>query len=182
MVGRSYVPDGIWRPVGVYIFNQYGPLEVMSHCDRPTIADPDKEGRSTGGLLLWPTEYDGKLVNPMQLQAFPFDHDSLDIFIHQAEHASANEYVFRGFDDDDDEQASVRFFFSIFETLSDWQLRGFSKQAWESVGGIPTPFSKLIVTLHLTRNYSYYAWKIVLPLLICTLFCFVSFSFVPSEI
>jgi len=182
MVGQSYVPDGIWRPEGVYIANQYGSLEVMTHVDRPTIADADAQGRSTGGLLLWPTEYDGTLVNPMTLHAFPFDHDSLDIYIHQAEHASSEEYVFRGFDSDDDEQTSVRFFFSIFETLSEWQLRGFSKMAWESVGGIPTPFSKIKVTLHMTRNYSYYAWKIVLPLLICTLFCFASFAFVPSEI
>lgn len=217
MVGQSYVPDGIWRPEGVYIANQYGTLDCMTHVDRPTIADADAQGCSTGGLLLWPTEYDGTLVNPMTLHEFPFDHDSLDIYIHQAEHASSEEYVFRGFDSDDDEQScvpspaepeplrdaqplctlhhgphivsgslcagrSVRFFFSIFETLSEWQLRGFSKMAWESVGGIPTPFSKIKVTLHMTRNYSYYAWKIVLPLLICTLFCFASFAFVPSEI
>ena len=59
----------------------------------------------------------------MSLREFPFDFDSLDIFIHQCESASASEYVLRGFDDDDDEQTSVRFFFDVFSLLSEWQAR-----------------------------------------------------------
>lgn len=63
---------------------------------------------------------------------------------------------------------SVRFFCSIFENLTEWRLRGFHKKCFESVGGIPKPFSKMVLTLHMSRRWKYYLFKVVFPLLTCT--------------
>ena len=126
MKGKAYVPDGMWRPSGVYIGNQYGTMECVEHVDRPSIADM-KDGVSASGLLCWPTEYEGQLTNPMSLHAFPFDFDEVQLYVHQAEDSSADEYVFRAYEADNDEAASVRFFFGVNEALAEWEVRGHSK-------------------------------------------------------
>ena len=179
-IGASYVPEGTWRPTECYIANQRDQMELMAHVDRPTIADL-KDGVSQNGLLLWPTEYVGTLTNPMSLRAFPFDNDTIEIVLHQSEAASSSEYVFREYEEPLDDAASVRIFFSVFENLTEWQLRGFNKSAYESVGGIPTPFSKLVLSLHLKRRWGFYFSKVVFPLITCTLFCFFSFFFAIDE-
>ncbi len=181
--GRSYVPDGMWRPDGVLLINRCGEMEVLAHEEKPVIADVDPAtGLSRNGLLLWPAEYAGTISNPMSLKDFPYDFDSVVIKMQQSEDGSSADYVFRPYEDAADEATAVRFFFDIEEQLTEWQLRGHSRICWESVGGIPKPFAQMQLALHFSRKWSYYAWKVVLPLVICTVFCFSSFFFMPQEL
>jgi len=180
MKGESYVPEGIWRPTDCYIANQRDVMELVTHVEKPEIADL-KDGVSANGMLLWPTEYVGTLSNPMSLRAFPFDSDHIEIILHQSESSQSEDYIFRPYVDPKDEAMSVRFFCSIFENLTEWRLRGFHKKCFESVGGIPKPFSKMVLTLHMSRRWKYYLFKVVFPLLTCTVFCFFSFFFAIDE-
>ena len=126
--GKSYVPDGMWRPAGVLVINRTEEMEGCAAESKPVIADADPEngGRSKNGLLLWPAEYSGTIINPMKLRGFPFDFDSVCIKLQQPEEASAEDFVFRTYDDPVDEYNAVRFFFDIGDQLSEWQLRGHS--------------------------------------------------------
>ena len=63
-----------------------------------------------------------------------------------------------------EECKSVRFFFSVWDNITEWDIRGFNKYCFESVGGVPTPFSKMILTIHMCRNWHFYALKVVWPL------------------
>ena len=49
-------------------------------------------------LHLWLQEFCGLLKNPMSLRAFPFDTDFIEVFIHQAEASTRDDYIFRPFD------------------------------------------------------------------------------------
>ena len=66
-----------------------------------------------------------------------FDGDHLDFHVHQAEGASADDYVFRRFADSDEERGSVKFFFDVRRDLAEFTMLGFSKNCYEAVGGIP---------------------------------------------
>lgn len=94
MKGESYVPEGIWRPTDCYIANQRDVMELVTHVEKPEIADL-KDGVSANGMLLWPTEYVGTLSNPMSLRAFPFDSDHIEIILHQSESSQSEDYIFR---------------------------------------------------------------------------------------
>ena len=43
-------------------------------------------------------EFCGLMKNPMSLRAFPFDTDFIEIFIHQSEASTRDDYIFRPFD------------------------------------------------------------------------------------
>ena len=183
LVGASSVPDGTWRPEGVYAINTNGGLTVEHVPERPTLVDLDENGKSKAGLLLWPSHYSGDLRNPMNLRQFPFDHDYFEISLMNGEHTSAEEYVFRAFPEDEQERASVRFFFDVGADVPEWDMRGFSKLCYEAVGGIPNwPFTHCNITLHMTRRWQFYAWKVILPLLICTVFDFCVFALPPDDL
>jgi hypothetical protein len=111
LVGASYVPENVWRPAECYIFNQVEDMSVVVHADQPILVDAAK------GLLLWPIEFCGAMINPMDLRAFPFDRDSIEIHIHQAESSSRDEFILRPHDDPDEEGQSVRFFFDVFRQV-----------------------------------------------------------------
>ena len=113
VVGLAFVPDGIWRPAHCYVLNQHGEMTRILHTDRPVLID------SAEGLLLWPIELVGTLQNPMDLHAFPFDHDIIELHIHQNEQSSREEYLLRPYESASDEQASVRFFFGIHADLTE---------------------------------------------------------------
>jgi len=182
--GKSYVPDGMWRPDGVLIINRTEDMDGVAHESKPVIADPDpdNDGKSKNGLLLWPVEYAGTITNPMALRGFPFDFDSVIIKLQQPEEASAHEFIFRPYEDPVDEYNAVRFFFDVGGQLSEWQLLGHSVAVWESIGGIPKPFAQMQLSLHFARKWQYYFWKVVVPLETCTLLCFSTFAFMPNEL
>jgi len=180
--GATFVPQCTWRPTDLYVANQVGDMVCHYTQEKPTLLDIGADGRSKDGLLLWPSLYKGTLRNPMDLRNFPFDHDWIEVFLHQSESASAREYVFRPFADHTaldafaEERSSVKFFFDVKQELAEWHMLGFSKNYFESVGGIPTAFSKCVLTMHMARRPQFYAWKVVLPLFICTVFCFSAFA------
>ena len=150
MIGLDYIPDGLWRPADCYIGNQHGNMERIRHENRPVLIDKKT------GLLLWPVEFVGLLSNPMALHKFPFDTDAIDILIHQNEASlGRDEYIFRPWPPAE-EQQSVRFFFGVHDDLTEFDVVGFSKECYESVGGIPTEFSKCSITLHVVRRWPYY--------------------------
>ena len=49
-------------------------------------------------LYPWPQEFCGLLKNPMSLRAFPFDTDFIEVFVHQSEASTRDDYIFRPFD------------------------------------------------------------------------------------
>jgi hypothetical protein len=163
----SSVPDGVWRPENVFVVNSFGPMRRSKPgVDTLSLID------SSSGLLLLSTEYFGKLYNPMALQTFPFDSDSIELHLHQAEDSSRDEYVFRPFADSASEASSVKLFFDPWRTLGEWHVRGFSRSFKETRGSDRGEYSQFCIHLHMTRHWQYYAWKIMLPLLAITLFSF----------
>jgi hypothetical protein len=74
----------------------------------------------------------------------------------------------------------VRFFFGVFEDLTEFDMVGFSKYCFERMGGNKREYAHCHINLHVVRRWQYYAWKIAMPVLICTVFSFASF-FYPIE-
>lgn len=183
LAGATSVPDGTWFPKGVYIPNSAGELCIDAY-EKPVLMD------SSTGRLLWAQEIQGQLVNRMDLKSFPFDHDAIEVFVHQAEHSSREEYVLRPFgggwngyrtrSDEETlslESTSVNFFFDVFKDLDEWLMHGFTTGAFETVGGNGIEYSWYKVHLHVTRRWGFYVWKIILPLFITTIFCLSAFLF-----
>ena len=183
LIGATSVPDGTWFPKGIYIPNSAGDLCIDAY-EKPVMMD------SATGKLLWAQEIQGQLVNRMDLSSFPFDHDAIEVFVHQAEDSNRDEYVLRpagggwnGYRTRSDEETiamestSVNFFFDVFEELDEWLMHGYTTEAWETIGGNGMEYSWYKVHLHVTRRWGFYVWKIVLPLFICTIFCMSSFLF-----
>mmetsp|Transcript_42702 Transcript_42702/g.109304 ORF Transcript_42702/g.109304 Transcript_42702/m.109304 type:complete len:492 (-) Transcript_42702:1095-2570(-) len=188
LVGATSVPDGTWFPNGVYIINSAGDLTIDAY-DKPVLVD------SATGKVLWAQEIQGTLVNRMDLRAFPFDVDDIEVWVHQSEHSNREEYVLRplgggwnGYRSRSDEETaklestSVQFFFDVFKELDEWLVHGFSTEAFENVGGNGMEYSWYKVHVHVTRRWAFYVWKIILPLFICTIFCMSSFLFEVSEL
>ena len=173
VVGLNYVPDGIWRPADCYIINQHGEMDRIRHSDNPILIDGDT------GLLLWPVEMVGEVQNPMALHKFPFDSDDMVLHVHQNEASSRDDYIFRPYPESE-EQASVRFFFGVFDDLTEFDVVGFSKECYEDMGGNQIEYSNLKLSLHVVRRWQYYFWKVALPMLFCTLFCFAAL-FLPID-
>ena len=154
MVGMSKVPEGIWRPADCYIINQHGEMTRILHDDRPTLID------SSVGLLLWPVELVGEIQNPMKLHAFPFDADAIEIHIHQNERSSRDEYLLRPYKKDEDEKCAVRFFFGVFDDLTEFDVVGFSRDCYEDIGGNQIEYSNCKLVLHVVRRWQFYLWKV----------------------
>jgi hypothetical protein len=123
------------------IVNQHEALAVVRHGQRPVLVDAEK------GLLLWPLELAGRLECPMpQLHAYPFDRAVVQLHIHQNENSSRDVYVFRPFDDAEEEPHSVRFFFDLFEDLKEFDAVGFSRECYETLGGNLEEYSQCKVS------------------------------------
>lgn len=126
MVGATYVPENLWRPAECYIINQVEDMSVVTHAEQPILVD------AKSGLLLWPIEFCGCVINPMDLRKFPFDRDSIEVHVHQAESSSRDEFVLRPFEGAE-EAESVRFFFDLFKQVTEFEVTGFSKECWEQI-------------------------------------------------
>jgi len=188
LVGATSVPDGTWYPKGVYIVNSAGDLVIDAY-EKPVLVE------SATGKILWAQEIQGTLVNRMDLRLFPFDVDDIEVFVHQSEHSLRSEYVLRPFgggwngyrtrSDEETlqmESTSVNFFFDVFKELDEWLVHGFTTEAYETVGGNGIEYSWYKVHLHVSRRWAFYAWKIILPLFICTIFCMSAFFFEVNEL
>jgi len=171
MVGATIVPENIWRPAECYIINQVEDMNVLVHEEQPILVDASK------GLLLWPIEFCGAVVNPMDLREFPFDRDSIDVHVHQAESSSRDEYILRPFEKAEEEEQSVRFFFDVFSQVTEFEVQGFSKECWEQMGGNLKEYSHCLLQLYTLRRSRYYIYKVAVPVLLCTVFCFSAFFF-----
>lgn len=57
-------------------------------------------------------------------------------------------------------------------TAASAQVRGFSKSAVEATGGNKVEYSRLMITIHMQRHWQPFAWKIILPMVACTLYSF----------
>lgn len=183
LIGATSVPDGTWYPKGVYVLNALGELTIAAYA-KPILLD------STTGRVLWAQDVQGVMLNTMNLQEFPFDSGTLEIYVHQAETANRHEYVLRpagggynGYRKVNDEDASerearsVQTFFDVGRDVDEWHIGGFSIEAYEMVGGNSIEYSTLHVYLHVARRWQYYGYKIVLPLCISTAFCLTAFLY-----
>ena len=188
LIGASSVPDGTWFPKGVYIINAHGALDIAAY-SKPILVD------SATGRVLWAQDIQGAITNQMSLAAFPFDTDVLEVYVHQAEEASRDEYVLRpygggwnGYRTRSSEETlelesrSTQCFFDVFTWVDEWSVGGFSIEAYETVGGNGVEYSECHLYLHVARRWTYYAWKIVLPLCICTAFCLTAFLYEAEDL
>uniref|UniRef100_A0A0G4HUB3 Neurotransmitter-gated ion-channel ligand-binding domain-containing protein n=1 Tax=Chromera velia CCMP2878 TaxID=1169474 RepID=A0A0G4HUB3_9ALVE len=159
------VPSYIWTP-DAYVLNALGGDNKQVH--PPVLLDSER------GLMLQALEFETLLHNPMDLREFPFDADMVEVHMVSSESHPAEDFVFSEWKED--VTSSVKCFFSK-ESVAEWELRGFSVDCFVSRGGNGVNYSDTKLLLHLRRRSSFYIWKIVLPLVLSTAFCFSSFFF-----
>ena len=172
MVGGDpkHVPSYIWKPDG-YIHNVIGGGEKCREHDL-VLADPET------GLMLCALEFEVTLSNPMDLRAFPFDSDNVQLTFLQSEGSSAADWVCVPHEDID---TSVKCFFDI-DALGEFDLKGYSLDFYTSLGGNGVHYTHVDLHLHLVRRPVYYLWKITLPILLTTILSFSSLLFDRDEI
>jgi hypothetical protein len=168
MIGADpkHIPDYIWRPDG-YIYNAIGGGEKCRSHDL-ILSDP------AAGLLLCPLEFEVLLSNPMDLRAFPFDSDAVEMIFLQSEDSTADDWVL--VPDDAPVDNCAKCFFDI-AALGEFHLKGFSVDCYNQMGGNGIPYAHAALSLHLVREPDYYLWKIVLPIFLTTGICFSSMAF-----
>ena len=169
MIGADpgHIPSYVWRPDG-YISNAIGGGE-KSRTHELILSQPAR------GLLLCPLEFECTLSNPMDLRAFPFDSDAVELNFLQSEDSSAEEWEIVP-DHEGGVAVSTKCFFDI-DSLGEFELKGFSIETYNRMGGNGVPYARCRLHLHLVREPDYYLWKIVMPIFLTTTICFSSMLF-----
>jgi hypothetical protein len=169
MIGADpgHIPSYVWRPDG-YVYNTIGNGEKSRHHEL-ILSDPSR------GLLLCPLEFEVLLSNPMDLRAFPFDSDAVELIFIQSEDSSSDDWEIVP-DHEDGVAKSAKCFFDI-ESLGEFELKGFSIDCYNQMGGNGIPYAHAALNLHLVREPDYYLWKIVMPIFLTTAICFSSLLF-----
>ena len=154
MIGADpgHIPGYVWRPDG-YIYNAIGGGEKSRHHDL-ILTDPSR------GMLLCPLEFEVQLSNPMDLRAFPFDSDAVELTFLQSEDSSSDEWEIVP-DYEKGVAKSTKCFFDI-DSLGEFELKGFSVDCYNQMGGNGIMYAHAALHLHLVREPDYYLWKIVM--------------------
>ena len=56
--------------------------------------------------------------------------------------------------------------------MTEFRIVGFSKECFEGVGGDLNEYTHCVLQLYTVRRSTYYLYKVAMPVLMCTIFCF----------
>lgn len=145
---RSYNPDSIWVP-RIFMVNAAAQREKVSINIK---GDPD-------GTIHYLELFQAELTTSFYLEPFPFDTESLEIFIEpflDERNTMTLEY--------DQQVAGVGT--EPFVELAQWKILGLQGVAQlQAIATTGKSISELEIDLVVRRRYRYYLWKVFLPLL-----------------
>ena len=124
-------------------------------------------------------DYRGMISNPMSLDGFPYDVDSLDLRfagnrLLDGRPASASDYVLVPADP---------FFATQFqEHLTEFTILGCTLDHYTRISGVGTPATYIVCGMTLRRKPMYYFWKVSFLLWLIFVLAMSAFLFEPHEI
>jgi len=147
---RTYLFGEIWTPKLDFV-NEVNPRKIY---DRSLNVDPD-------GTVHMVERTAAVLSSMFELRSFPFDTQHLLIVIHPfVPQARQIAFTLRGSDN------WMSTDFGVYSSLAEWRISAASPFLHtidvRSIG----PISEITFTLIIRRNYEFYIWKVMLPLLL----------------
>ena len=169
------LPADIWAP-SVRLPIAEGERETFVHDDASKwvmCVDPEN------GHMQIAFDYRGMVSNPMSLEGFPYDVDSLDLRfagsrLLDGRPASASDYVL---------VPAEPFFATQFqEHLPEFTILGCTQDHYKRISGIGTPATYIVCGMTLRRKPMYYFWKVSFLLWLIFVLAMSAFLFEPHEI
>ena len=158
-------PPGLWKP-GIYLVNGIGEEQLLVS-DAPRI---DIEDSAEGRLSMWMT-FCGEVDNPMALQGFPFDEDSIDFRLcgcrmRNGTSATAADFLLWAKGGPDFAE------FNFESHLAEFQLLGISFLEYTKWG-----LSFLTFSISIRRRHRYYFYKVTMLMWLIVLLTMPTFLF-----
>ena len=162
---RTYRADEIWVPRFDFV---NGVTPHTAH-DVTVRGFPD-------GTVRYSERSSATLSTVFDLRPFPFDRQSLDIFIHPS---VSEDYLveFVGSAGDASISAEER----VYRSLAQWTIEGLQAHV-ESIEGIgKQPISEIHFVIQIGRQFGFYIWKVFIPLLLMVVLSWTVLWIDPSE-
>lgn len=177
------LPGSLWGPK-LGLMNALGDLQKKSKFI--TVLDP------VTGRARRHCHYVGTVDNPMDLRAFPFDMDKIELKFTTSSHYCVNDNTFSGAmaagksyrlrpvcEQGEGKQLDLRWSGQIGE----WILHGVSTKIEElPVSAHGTEKTMMLLSFHVTRMAGYYFWKALLPLYLLTALSMTTFHFETNDL
>eukprot|EP01047_Picozoa_sp_COSAG01_P085351 COSAG01_NODE_18719_length_1058_cov_0.792492_1_plen_260_part_01 len=173
------LPPSLWGPE-LDLENKLGDLE-REQFDFALVK------RSTTGRLKRVVSLRGTIDNPMHVETFPFDLDTIDFTYQSYSNWRSLDGTLHGLlctrknyrlrqicEEGEGHWIDLRWHGSITE----WRMHGISSQIkeWETTSS-GTEKTSVIISLHVSRKSGYYFWKALLPLYLLTTLSMSTFHF-----
>jgi hypothetical protein len=155
---REYTPDEIWIPSLLMINATAGRNKITTNIK----GDPD-------GTIHYIELFDVELTTSFYLEPFPFDNQSLEIFLQPF--LDEHDTVAMAYDETNSGVGT-----EPFVELAQWKILGFnaSRQTRE-LGRTGKKIPELEIDLQVQRRSRYYIWKVFLPLIVMVAIAYSAF-------
>ena len=179
------VPEKLWGP-DILLCNDAGEAEIEQEeffvCDGDT-------GRIKRGLVFKAT-----VQNAMWLQDFPFDSINVEVLFTtislgtydrsltgEAYHGST--YCLRRVDPGSNDGRFHAFIYTKASLLPEWQICGFSHSMTTHTTKVNTQVkTSIAIRYHMRRKWTYYLYKVIIPLYLLSIFGYRSLFYSPENI
>ena len=162
---RTYRADEVWIPHFDFV---NGVMPHSAH-DVTVRGFPD-------GTMRYSERASATLSTVFDLRPFPFDRQTLDVFIHPS---VSEDYLveFTGASSDAPISAEQR----VYRSLAQWTIEGLHAHV-DSIEGIgKQPISELHFLIEIRREFGFYIWKVFIPLLLMVVLSWTVLWIDPSE-
>jgi hypothetical protein len=162
---RTYRADEVWVPR----FDFVNGITPHSAHDVNVRGFPD-------GTMRYSERSSATLSTVFDLRPFPFDRQTLDIFIHPS---VSEDYLveFIGATGDAPISAEQR----VYRSLAQWTIEGLHVHV-DSIEGIgKQPISEIHYVIEIKRQFGFYVWKVFIPLLLMVVLSWTVLWIDPSE-
>ncbi len=164
---RVYRPDEVWTPH----FDFANGVTPHSASDVTLRVFPD-------GTVKYYERSSAELSNSFHLRRFPFDRQRLEILIHP----SISETGLVNFAGAGDGGPSISVEQRVYSSLAEWAIVGIGASAEQIPAFGADTISQMRFTIEIQRKYSFYLWKIFLPLLLMVILSWTVFWIDTSEL
>ena len=155
---REYTPDEIWIPSLLMINATAGRNKITTNIK----GDPD-------GTIHYIELFDVELTTSFYLEPFPFDTQSLEIFLQPF--LDEHDTVAMAYDETNSGVGT-----EPFVELAQWKILGFNaSQQSRELGRTGKKIPELEIDLQVQRRSRYYIWKVFLPLIVMVAIAYSAF-------
>ena len=161
---RRYATDALWTPN----------FEFTNASEQVKIQNEAALTVDRNGKILQRFRFTGNFAWPMDLQRFPFDHQNLTVLLEPFERDSKDiQFVVNK---DHLGKLSTAF-------VTDWKIHEVDAKVVDATyPGFGRTTSRLVVEIAISRLYTFYIWRVLLPMTLLVVTSWVVYHFEPANL